>query len=62
VMQSGPFSGCKYFMQDLYQAKWLHPELFQDIDPKEVHEEYLQKFQGLDIDLDQKGVFVYPEA
>lgn len=62
VMQSGPFSGCKYFLQDLYQAKWLHPELFQDIDPKEVHEEYLQKFQGLKIDLNLKGVFVYPEA
>ncbi len=62
VMQSGPFSGCKYFLQDLYQAKWLHPDLFQDIDPKQVHKEYLQKFQGLDIDLDRKGVFVYPEA
>jgi len=62
VMQSGPCSGCKYFLQDLYQAKWFHPELFEDIDPKAVHQEYLEQFQGLDLDLDQKGVFVYPVA
>ncbi|OPX81247.1 MAG: Periplasmic binding protein [Methanosaeta sp. PtaB.Bin087] len=62
VMQSGPCSGCKYFLQDLYQAKWFHPELFEDIDPKAVHQEYLKQFQGLDLDLDQMGVFVYPVA
>lgn len=62
VMQSGPCSGCKYFLQDLYQAKWFHPELFEDVDPKAVHQEYLEQFQGLDLDLDQMGVFVYPVA
>jgi iron complex transport system substrate-binding protein len=25
-----------------------------------IHQEYLTRFQGLDIDLDEKGVFVYP--
>ena len=43
-----------------YQAKWLHPELFEDLDPQAIHQEYLTEFQGLDIDLDEKGVFVYP--
>jgi iron complex transport system substrate-binding protein len=62
IMAAGPFSGVKYFIQDLYQAKWLHPDLFKDLDPKAIHQEYLTKFQGLDIDLEKNGVFVYPEA
>ena len=43
-----------------YQAKWFHPELFEDLDPQAIHQEYLTEFQRLDIDLDEKGVFVYP--
>jgi len=43
-----------------YQAKWLHPDLFEDIDPQAIHQEYLTDFQRLDIDLDENGVFVYP--
>ncbi len=43
-----------------YQAKWLHPELFEDLDPQAIHQEYLTEFQRMDIDLDEKGVFVYP--
>ena len=54
-------SGCRNFLQIAYQAKWFHPELFKDLDPKATHQEYLTRFQGLDIDLDEKGVFVYPE-
>jgi len=42
-----------------YMAKWLHPELFEDMDPSAIHQEYL-KFQGLDYDLSENGVFVYP--
>ena len=56
-----PYSGCRYFAQIAYMAKWFHPELFEDLDPKAIHQEYLTRFQGLDIDLDEKGVFVYPE-
>ena len=54
-------SGCRQFLQIAYQAKWFHPELFEDLNPKAIHQEYLTRFQGLDIDLDEKGVFVYPE-
>lgn len=39
-----------------YVAKWLHPELFEDMDPVAVHEEWLQKFLGIDY----KGVYAYP--
>ena len=44
----------------VYMAKWFHPELFEDLNPQANHQEYLTRFQGLDIDLDKKGVFVYP--
>ena len=57
----GPCTGNREYIQIAYQAKWFHPELFEDLDPKEIHQEYLTRFQGLDIDLDKKGVFVYPE-
>ena len=55
IIYSRPFIGIGYL------AKWFHPELFKDLDPKAIHQEYLTRFQGLDIDLDEKGVFVYPE-
>ena len=53
-------STARHFVCAAYMAKWFHPELFEDLDPKALHQEYLTEFQGLDIDLDEKGVFVYP--
>jgi iron complex transport system substrate-binding protein len=44
-----------------YMAKWLHPELFSDLDPQAIHQEYLTDFLGIDYDLSEHGVFVYPE-
>ena len=62
-LESWMMCGCRGFMQDAYLAKWfhskLHPELFEDFNPKAIHQEYLTRFQRLDIDLDKKGVFVY---
>jgi iron complex transport system substrate-binding protein len=52
-------AGARQFILDAYQAKWFNPELFEDLDPKALHQEYLTRFQGLDIDLDEKGIFVY---
>jgi iron complex transport system substrate-binding protein len=40
----------------LYFAKWLHPNLFQDIDPAAIYAEYIQRFFGATL----TGVFVYP--
>ncbi len=54
-------SGCRSFIQVAYQAKWLHPELFEDIDPQAIHQEYLTRFQGLECNLSEYGVFVYPQ-
>ncbi len=42
-----------------YMAKWFHPELYQDLEPKALHQEYLTRFLKVDCDLDKQGVFVY---
>jgi iron complex transport system substrate-binding protein len=43
-----------------YAAKWFHPDLFEDLDPQAVHQEYIDRFQGIDFDVKEHGVFVYP--
>ena len=48
------------FMGAAYMAKILHPGLFEDLNPEAIHQEYLTGYQGLDYDLDEHGVFVYP--
>jgi iron complex transport system substrate-binding protein len=44
-----------------YMAKWFHPELFSDLDPQAIHQEYLTDFMHIDYDLSEHGVFAYPE-
>jgi len=46
----------------IYMAKWFHPALFNDLDPEEIHQEYLTEFLDVNYDLDEHGVFVYPEV
>ena len=60
IITNHVIGGTRNFIGIGYLAKWLYPELFAELDPKAIHQEYLTKFQGLDIDLDEKGVFVYP--
>ena len=43
-----------------YYAKLFHPDLFEDLDPEAIHQEYLTRFQRIDYDLDEHGIFVYP--
>jgi iron complex transport system substrate-binding protein len=45
-----------------YMAKWLHPDLFEDLDPQAVHQDYIDRFQGIDFDVRTQGVFVYPKS
>jgi iron complex transport system substrate-binding protein len=52
--------GPDYPVAHAYWAKLFHPDLFEDLDPKAIHQEFLIEFQGLDYDLDEHGVFVYP--
>ena len=51
--------GLHYPIHIAYLAKWFQPNLFDDLDPKEIHREYLTEFLLLDYDLDKHGVFVY---
>lgn len=44
----------------VYLAKLVQPNLFQDLDPRAVHQEYLTKFLNLDYDIDNQGMFLYP--
>ena len=48
-----------WFIGQVYLAKWFHPELFGDLDPQAIHQEWLTEFQRIDYDLNEHGVFVY---
>jgi iron complex transport system substrate-binding protein len=52
--------GPGYHIGVLYFAKWLYPDIFKDLDPQAVHQEYIDKFQHVDYNLKEHGVFVYP--
>ena len=43
-----------------YMGKLFHPELFGDIDPPAIHQEYVDKFCYIDFDVRKHGVFMYP--
>jgi iron complex transport system substrate-binding protein len=43
-----------------YVAKLLHPDLFQDIDPSAIHQEYVDRFCRMDFDVKEQGAFLYP--
>ena len=60
VIAQTVLNGPSCFIGIAYLAKWFHPSLFEDLDPKAIHQEYLTRFQGLDYDLGKHGTFVYP--
>lgn len=47
-------------LAEVYTAKWLHPDLFTDLDPMSIQQELITKFLRLDFDLEERGAFVYP--
>ena len=51
-------SGCLLGLA--YLAKWFYPDLFEDLDPQAIHQEYLDRFQRIDFNVYEHGVFVYP--
>ena len=50
-------SGGRHFLGVAYFAKCIYPDL--DLDPTALHQEFLTRFQGVDYDLSEHGVFVY---
>jgi iron complex transport system substrate-binding protein len=49
-------TGPRWVIGHVYFARWLHPELFKDLDPEAMNKEYLKEFQGIDV----KGTWAYP--
>jgi iron complex transport system substrate-binding protein len=43
-----------------YYAKLLQPELFSDLDPEAIQQEFLSKYCSLDYNLNEHGIFFYP--
>ncbi len=43
-----------------YMGKLFHPDLFEDVDPQAIHQEYVDRFCHIDFDVSEHGVFVYP--
>jgi len=52
-------SGPRALVAIAYMARWFHPDLFNDLNPIEIHQRYITDFQGLDYNLNEHGVFVY---
>jgi len=57
VLSNDVLGGAQHFIGVAYLAKLFHPDLFSDLDPVALHQEYLTRFQGLDL----QGVYIYPE-
>lgn len=53
------FGGASGIIAEAYFAKWIQPDLSVDINPTKIHQEFLE-LQGVDLDLGEYGVFVYP--
>ncbi|MEJ6951407.1 ABC transporter substrate-binding protein [Natronospora cellulosivora (SeqCode)] len=51
------YSRPRYIVGVAYLAKWLYPDLFHDLNPDLIHQEYLERFQGLEY----RGIWAYPE-
>lgn len=43
-----------------YLAKLFYPDLFEDIDPQAIHQDYVDRFCRIDYDVKKNGTFVYP--
>ena len=56
VLNSKANSGVRSIIGELYLAKWFHPQLFEEVNPEEVHRDMIQKFYGLDLE----GAYAYP--
>ncbi len=60
IISSDLTGGPGHLIGIAYFAKTFHPDLFEDMNPQAIHQEWLIRFQRIDYDLDKHGVFVYP--
>jgi iron complex transport system substrate-binding protein len=60
IIHSDIFSDSQKFISVAYMAKLFYPDLFPDLDPHAIHQQYLSEFLRIDYDLDEHPEFVYP--
>jgi len=48
-------SGLAEVVNMLYYAKWFHPNLFEDVDPRAVHQEIYRKYFDMEIEGNPSG-------
>lgn len=60
VMSSYLSYGTDYPALLMYWSKWLHPDIFADMDPEVIHREYLDSFTEKDYQPNELDSFVYP--
>jgi len=60
MVENTIFDGPSHFVGIGYLAKIFHHDLFPDLDPQAIHQEYLDRFQCIDFDV-YDGIWVYPE-
>ena len=41
-------------------AKWFYPNMFSDLDPPAIHQEYIDTFLKASFDIRSRGVYTYP--
>ena len=51
--------GASGLIGTIYYAKWFYPELFNDMDAQEMHQEFVTRFQHLDLNV-KDVICVYP--
>lgn len=51
-------SGPRYIIAVAWLAKQFYPHIFKDLNPQEIHREYMETFQGIQY----HGVWAYPPA
>ncbi len=51
--------GASGLIGTLQYSKWLYPDLFADVDVQEIQQEYISRFQHLDLDV-KKSISAYP--
>ena len=60
IMQGVVSGGLTDVVGLAYYAEWFHPDLFDNMDAEAIHQEYSDEFCGIDFDVEEHGVFVYP--
>ena len=61
IIDEGLSYGFSYPIAVAYMARWLHPELFKELNPQAMHQEFIDKFcPDLSFDVYKHGTFIYP--